>query len=133
MHPWIGRPETRAQILGAALISDFLGSTRGLFGAALALSANPPEILLGALPGNPATLPERVLRALSQTWDDPEHGCPSRVMVSLVIGDPEVGRLLKEVLEREMIERIAEQVDGVVRRTPARRPARSAPSPTQTW
>jgi len=133
-----GRPETRAQILDvararflaqgyqavtmravaadagvdAALISYFFGSKKGLFGAALALSANPPEVLLGALPGNPATLPERVLRALAQAWDDPEHGGPLRVMVAAAIGDPEVGRLLKEVIEREIIEQIAERLAG---------------------
>jgi len=94
------------------LISYFFGSKKGLFGAALALSANPPEILLGALPGNPATPPERVLRALVHAWDDPEHGGPLRVMVSAAIGDPEVGRLLKEVTEREMIEQIAEHLRG---------------------
>jgi len=133
-----GRPETRAQILDvagarflaegyqavtmravaadagvdAALISYFFGSKKGLFGAALALSANPPAVLLGALPGNPATLPERVLRALVDAWDDPEHERPLQVMVSAAIGDREVGRLLKEVLEREMIERVAEHLHG---------------------
>jgi AcrR family transcriptional regulator len=134
----VGRPETRSQILAVArarflaegyqavtmravaaeagvdvaLISYFFGSKKGLFGAALALSANPPEILLGALPGNPATLPERVLRALAQAWDDPEDGGPLRVLVSTAIGDPEVGRLLKEVIEREIIEQIAERLGG---------------------
>jgi AcrR family transcriptional regulator len=124
-----GRPETRAQILAvarrrflaqgyqavtmravateagvdAALISYFFGSKKGLFGATLALSANPPEILLRALPGDPATLPERVLRALVRAWDDPEHGQPLRVMVTAAIAEPEVARLLKEVIEREMI------------------------------
>ncbi len=133
-----GRPQTRAQILevarrrfladgyqavtmravaadagvDAALISYFFGSKKGLFGAALALSANPPQVLLGALPGTPAGLPERVLRALLDAWDKPEHGEPLRVMVSAAVEDPEVGRLLKEVIEREMIERVAEHLGG---------------------
>ncbi len=133
-----GRPQTRALILqvarrrflaqgyravtmravaadagvDAALISYFFGSKKGLFGAALALPANPPEVLVGALAGDPATLPERVLRALVHAWDDPEHGGPLRVMVSAATGDPEVGRLLKEVIEREMIEPIAEHLRG---------------------
>jgi len=133
-----GRPETRAEILAvarrrflaqgyqavtmravateagvdAALISYFFGSKKGLFGATLALSANPPEILLRALPGDPATLPERVLRALVRAWDDPEHGQPLRVMVTAAIAEPEVARLLKEVIEREMIDLIAEHLHG---------------------
>lgn len=96
-----------------ALISYFFGSKKGLFGAALALSANPPVVLLGALPGDPASLPERVLRALVETWDDPAHGNPLRVMVGGAVQDPELARLLKEVLEREIIDRIAEHIRGL--------------------
>ena len=74
-----GRPETRAEVLevarrrfladgyqavtlrsvaaeagvDAALISYYFGSKKGLFGAAMALSANPPEAVLEALAGDP--------------------------------------------------------------------------------
>jgi AcrR family transcriptional regulator len=95
-----------------ALVSYFFGSKKGLFGAALALSANPPEVLLRALPGDPARLPERVLRSLVDTWDDPAHGDPLRVMVHGAFQDPELARLLKEVLEREIIDRVAEYIGG---------------------
>jgi len=86
-----GRPETRAEILAvarrrflaqgyqavtmravaedagvdAALISYFFGSKKGLFGATLALSANPPEILLGAR--CPATL-QPCRNGCSEPW-----------------------------------------------------------------
>ncbi|MGZ4597086.1 MAG: helix-turn-helix domain-containing protein, partial [Actinomycetes bacterium] len=73
-----------------ALVSYFFGSKKGLFGAALALPANPPELLLGALAGDPATLPERVLRTLVHAWDDPQHGAPLRVMVTAAVQDREV-------------------------------------------
>jgi AcrR family transcriptional regulator len=96
----------------AALISYFFGSKKGLFGAALALTANPPEVLLSALPGDPQTLPERVLTALVTTWDDPQHGGALRVMVSAAIQEPELGRLVKEVLEREVMDRLAEHLGG---------------------
>jgi AcrR family transcriptional regulator len=133
-----GRPETRARVLDVArrrflaegydavtmrsiaaeagvdvaLVSYFFGSKKGLFGAALALPANPPELLLGALQGDPATLPERVLRALLHAWEDPQQAAPLRVMVTAAVRDPEVARLLKEVFEREMIARIAEHIGG---------------------
>jgi AcrR family transcriptional regulator len=133
-----GRPETRAQVLDVArrrflaegyqsvtlrsiaaeadvdvaLVSYFFGSKKGLFGAALALPTNPPEVLLGALPGDPATLPERVLTALLRSWNDPERGAPLRVMLTASIQDPELSRLLKEVFEREMITRVAEHIGG---------------------
>ena len=96
----------------AALVSYFFGSKKGLFGAALALPANPPEVLAGALPGDPATLPERVLVALLSAWDDPGRGAPLRVMVTAAVQDRELGQLLKEVLEREMIDRVADHIGG---------------------
>lgn len=95
-----------------ALVSYYFGSKKGLFGAALALPANPPEILLTALPGDPATLPERVLTALLRTWDDPRHGAALSVTVTAATQDPELARLLKEVFEREMIDRVAEHIGG---------------------
>jgi AcrR family transcriptional regulator len=133
-----GRPETRNQVLDVArsrflaegyqavtlrsiaaeagvdvaLVSYFFGSKKGLFGAALALPANPPELLRGALPGDPATLPERVLTTLLTAWDDPGQGGPLRIMVTAAVADRELARLLKEVLEREMIDRIAEHIGG---------------------
>src|ERR1044072_1463007 len=83
-----GRPETRVEILevarrrfladgyqavtmrsvaaeagvDAALISYYFGSKKGLFGAALALSANPAVLLTGELQGPLNSLPERVIR-----------------------------------------------------------------------
>lgn len=96
-----------------ALISYFFGSKRGLFGAALALSANPPEVLLGALHGDPATMPERVLRALLDTWDDPARGEPLRVMLVAAVQDDEMARLLREMLEREIVDRLTALLRGV--------------------
>jgi AcrR family transcriptional regulator len=96
----------------AALISYFFGSKKGLFGAVLGLVANPPEVLAGALPGDPATLPERVLRAMVAAWDDPERGAPLLMMVREAVRDPELARLVRDILEREMINRIAERLGG---------------------
>ena len=133
-----GRPETRVEVLevarrrfladgyqavtlrsiaaeagvDAALISYYFGSKKGLFGAAMALSANPPEVLLGALAGDPDHLPERVLLALLHAWDDPEGGDALRAMVNAAIQEPDLARLLREVLEHEIVDRIAEYLPG---------------------
>jgi AcrR family transcriptional regulator len=96
----------------AALVSYFFGSKRGLFGAALALTANPPELLLAALPGDPASLPERVLAGLLAAWDDPQQGGPLRVLVTAAVQDPGVARLLTDAFEHEMVDRVADHVGG---------------------
>ncbi|NYE16703.1 TetR/AcrR family transcriptional regulator [Actinomadura citrea] len=96
----------------AALISYFFGSKKGLFGAVLGLVANPPEVLAGALPGDPAELPERVLRALVGAWDDPERGAPLLLMVRAAVQDPDLTRLVRDLLEREVVGRIADHLGG---------------------
>lgn len=96
----------------AALISYFFGSKHGLFGAALALSANPAEVLASVLPGELEGLPERVLHALLATWDDPERGAPLHVMLRAAAHDPDVARLVSEMAEREIVGRIAERLGG---------------------
>jgi AcrR family transcriptional regulator len=133
-----GSPDTRAQILAVArrrflsdgydavtlravaaeadvdlaLVSYYFGSKKGLFGAALALSANPAEILLHALDGEPATLPQRTLRALLAAWEDPQAGAPLRGMLAGATQDEATAALVREVIEREMIDKIAARIGG---------------------
>ncbi|KPM52390.1 transcriptional regulator [Frankia sp. R43] len=95
-----------------ALISYFFGSKKGLFGAALGLVANPPELLSSALRGDRATMPERVLRTILTTWDEPDLGGQLEVMAVALMQEPEFARLFREVLEREIIGRVAEYLGG---------------------
>jgi AcrR family transcriptional regulator len=94
----------------AALISYHFGSKRGLFGAAMQLPANPPEILAAVLPGPLDTLPERLLRAVLAAWDDPDRSAALRTFARAALFDPDVARLFREMAEREMISRIAERL-----------------------
>jgi AcrR family transcriptional regulator len=133
-----GRSQTRAQILevarhrfltegyqrvtlrsiaaaagvDAALISYFFGSKRGLFGAAMSLAANPADVLDRLLQGELNTFPERVIRTVITVWDEPQAGAPLRAMIDAAAHEPEVNRLVREMLEREMITRIAERLRG---------------------
>jgi AcrR family transcriptional regulator len=95
-----------------ALVSYHYGSKRGLFGAALELPANPPELLAEALAGPVNTLPERLLRTVLAAWDDPQRGAALRTLAGAALVDPEVSRLFREMAEREMIGRIAERLGG---------------------
>lgn len=95
-----------------ALISYYFGSKQGLFGAAMALTTNPPEILHRALAGDLSTLPERVVHMIVTAWDDPIQGRPLRVLAAAAAHDPEIARLLREVLETEMLRQFAERFGG---------------------
>lgn len=94
-----GSPDTRARILQAArelflasgyrgatvraiaskaavdpaLISYFFGSKQHLFGEALALRANPAEIIAAQIDGPLEQLPRRLLTVLLETWDNPNN------------------------------------------------------------
>ena len=95
-----------------ALISYHYGSKRGLFGAALELPANPPELVAAALEGPLNTLPERLLRTVLAAWGDPEHGAALRTLAQGALFDPEISRVFREMAEREMVGRIAERLGG---------------------
>ena len=133
-----GQPNTRDQILAAArrrfltdgyqatsmrsiaadaevdtaLVSYYFGSKQGVFGAAMALTANPAQVLAAALPGDLSGLPERVLRALLRTWDDEETGAPLRAMLGSVGQNPAIARVVREVVEREIIGAVAARLRG---------------------
>lgn len=95
-----------------ALISYHFGSKKGLFGAALALTANPAELLARELGGPLNSLPERLVRKMINVWDDPVTGGPLRALLAGVVREPDVARLFREAVEREIIARIAERIGG---------------------
>ncbi|MFF3419264.1 TetR family transcriptional regulator [Streptomyces sp. NPDC002698] len=96
-----------------ALISYYFGSKKGLFGAALALGANPAELLARVVQeGELSTFPERVVRQVVAVWDDPVTGPPLLAMMKTAIDDDSLGSLVKEALEREIVDRIAGLVPG---------------------
>ncbi|MGW7408190.1 TetR/AcrR family transcriptional regulator [Streptomyces sp. NPDC054833] len=133
-----GKPDTRAQILDiarrrfleggyqavtlrsvaaeagvdVALVSYYFGSKKGLFGAALALAATPAETLARTIEGDPATFPQRALHDLLALWEDPESGAPLRALIAAATHDQAIAGLVKEVMEREMIDKIAAMLGG---------------------
>jgi len=95
-----------------ALISYHFGSKRGLFGAAMALLQNPSHLMSDALQGDPAGMPERLIKAVTDLWEDPVQGRPQWELNRMAIQDETVMRVFREYLEREVLERIAEYLGG---------------------
>jgi AcrR family transcriptional regulator len=134
-----GKPDTRTQILEVArrrflqggyqavtlrsvaaeagvdiaLISYYFGAKRGLISEALALSANPADVLdRAAAEADPATFPQRALRGLLALWEEPESGAPLRALVAGAAHDAALASLVKEMVEREMIDKVATRIGG---------------------
>src|SRR5271156_1394915 len=135
-----GQPDTRGQILDAAraqfieigyraatvraiaadagvdpaLINYFFGSKQHLFGEALALRANPAEIIAAEIEGPLSELPQRLLTVLLETWDQLENQ-PTLLAIAQAGAGPDSSALtrgfVEEALAAPIIERL--QREGV--------------------
>lgn len=95
-----------------ALVSYYFGSKKGLFGAAMALTANPAELLVGEMKGPLNSLPERIVRTVVRAWDDPEAGPALRNFLEAVVREPDVARTFAEMVEKEMLPAISSRLGG---------------------
>jgi AcrR family transcriptional regulator len=95
-----------------ALIGYHFGSKKGLFGAALALPANPAEMLAHELDGPLNSLPQRIVLTVLHAWDDPQTGPSLRAFLDAALRDPDLMRLFREMLSREIVARIADRLGG---------------------
>lgn len=90
-----------------ALVSYYFGSKQGLFAATMALPVNPADVFQEVLKGDLDTLAVRALRALLAVWDAPETGAPLRAIAATAVADPEVTRLIRELVGRELTDHLA--------------------------
>jgi AcrR family transcriptional regulator len=95
-----------------ALVSYYFGSKKGLFGAIMALPANPAEVFQQELPGDLETLAVRVLNRLLAIWDAPEIGPLMRTFAIAATSDPDLNRFAREVISREMVDQLSERLGG---------------------
>lgn len=98
----------------AALIAYFFGSKRGLFSAAMALEVDPATALRDLLPGPPDELAARILKRLLSVWDDPASGSPLRVLMVAAGTEERAAVMLREYLQREMLDPLAEHLAGTL-------------------
>ncbi|HEX5994342.1 MAG TPA: TetR family transcriptional regulator [Jiangellales bacterium] len=102
-----------AAAVDPALISYHFGSKQGLFSAAMALNQSPAQILRATLEGPAQTLPERLVAAIVDTWDSPEHGRPLTTLVFAALEDEAAMRAFQEYIEHEIVARLAGYLRGL--------------------
>jgi AcrR family transcriptional regulator len=95
-----------------ALVSYYFGSKRGVFGAAMSVQANPAEIVEQVLKGDRENLAERLLRTFLSAWDDPVLGAQLKAVAAAAVTEPDLGRVLREFVEHEIIGQLAEKLGG---------------------
>jgi AcrR family transcriptional regulator len=100
------------------LIAHFFGSKQQLFVAAVGLPFNPGEVLPEILAGDPDSIGERLAALLVNVLEQPELHRRLTGVVRAAASEPEVARMLREFLTRELFGPAAEMlgtVDGPFR------------------
>jgi AcrR family transcriptional regulator len=90
------------------LIAHFFGSKQQLFVAAVGLPFNPAEVLPAILAGEPDSVGERLAALLVDVLDQPELHQRFTGIVRAAASEPEVARMLREFLSRELFGPAAE-------------------------
>jgi AcrR family transcriptional regulator len=84
------------------LIAHFFGSKQQLFVAAVGLPFNPGEVLPAILAGDPDSIGERLAGLLVEVLEQPELHQRLTGVVRAAASEPEVARMLREFLTREL-------------------------------
>jgi AcrR family transcriptional regulator len=93
-----------------ALVSYYFDSKQGVFGAALALPVNPLDKITGVLALPDEQIAAALLRTFLVVWDDPASGTPLRTIAAAAVGDPSLNRLVRELIEREILTLVAGRI-----------------------
>lgn len=94
------------------LIAHFFGSKQRLFVAALGLPVNPAELLPQVLAGDRDTAGERFAAVLAEVLERPERAQRLTAVVRAAASDPDLARMLREFLAREVVAPLAELLDA---------------------
>ena len=97
------RGVARAAGVDPALVVHFFGGKERLFQAAMRAGGMPARRLVDAVPGDPATLGERVLRRYLELWEHPEDGARLRAVVGAAFTSPSAADLVRSFLAEEIL------------------------------
>jgi len=90
-----------------ALVHHFFGTKAQLFAAAMELTVDPAAIVESLLAGDPATLGERLVRAIVELWDGDDAVTGFLALIRGAVSHADAARLLREFVSVELLGRIA--------------------------
>ncbi len=93
-----------------ALVHHYFGTKEKLFGAALELPFNPGEIFARVLVGGIDGVGERLLRAAFAAWKDVGARTAAMAVIRTATSSDKGAAMLREFLERNVLERIAAEL-----------------------
>jgi AcrR family transcriptional regulator len=92
-----------------ALVAYYFGSKSGLFLESLRLPVNPADAIEALLAEGTDELGARLITRFLQVWDNPVTGGPIISVLRSASSQPE---LLREFLERQIVPRFVEAIEG---------------------
>ncbi|USQ75881.1 TetR/AcrR family transcriptional regulator [Ornithinimicrobium cryptoxanthini] len=131
-----GRPDTRAEILAAALslfaergyagtsiravaagarvdpalVHHYFGTKEGLFRATLDTPINPEELVGRIVDGDPAGAPRRLVETFFAVWDSPETGPAMVSFLRRVLADQQSATLFRDFMGATLLRTLAERL-----------------------
>jgi len=90
-----------------ALVHHYFGNKRQLFIDAMALPANPADLIEGLVAeGDPGDLGERMIRTMLGVWDDEERRAPVIALFRSAMSDDQAAAMIREFATIEILGRI---------------------------
>jgi AcrR family transcriptional regulator len=104
------RAIARAAGVDAALVHHYFEGKPELFVAALAIPANPRDIVATILAGGPAGVGERLARFFFLVWDGPEGRERIGALLRAAASHDDAARMLREFVTREIFGRVVAEL-----------------------
>jgi AcrR family transcriptional regulator len=96
-----------------ALVHHYFANKRNLFVEAMALPANPAEIIEELVAtGEPEDLGERMIRFMLTVWDNEEDRAPLVAIVRTAMSDDQAATMVREFATTEILGRIVKAARG---------------------
>src|SRR3989442_254727 len=93
-----------------ALVHHYFGTKDELFLATVEAPLDPAKLITPILDGDPAELPERLLRVFLSVWDNPVTGTAALAIVRSAVQHDWSARMLREFLTTRIIRRVVGSV-----------------------